>query len=351
MKRSKSRRLNRRAFLAYVQNVSALLNARIAVSDAVVWATEQQADAGIRALGKSLRAGLIQGYPLSQLLRARQEVFSPMFVTLVHAGEESGLLPDMFRRMATYLEKSDRFKSKIRSALTYPLLVLGVAIVAFFFMLLVVVPNFATLYTEMEAKLPFSTVLLLNISATLRERGLFVAFAVVTAITTVFLVLKRVSIQQRVFMLSTKLPVAGRFLQTYSTATFARPLAMMLQAGIPLLTALTISANLFKNSLLKASIHRMARRLRNGATFADALHGETLFSGLLVQMVKTGEEAGALHETIALVADTLEEELERKSAQAAVMLEPFLILTIGLFIGGIVVALYLPMLDLLQIVK
>ena len=297
----------------------------------------------LRDLIRKLRDDVAGGNGLADSLARRPDRFDSLYCSLVAAGESSGTLETMLDRLAGYREKSERLKSKIRKALTYPVAVVCVAIVVTALLLTRVVPTFAETFAGFNAELPWFTQFVLGLSdLALAHWPAASAFAL--AITGMAIWLPRRSpwiaaLRQRVLL---RLPVFGPLLRNAAVARIARTLATLFRAGTPLTDALESVAEAAGNVVYADAVRSIREDVRNGQSLADAIRAAKLFPPMLEQLVGIGEESGALDEMLDRCAVFFEEDVESRVDRLTALLEPFIMALLGLLIGGLMIAMYLP---------
>jgi type IV pilus assembly protein PilC len=278
-------------------------------------------------------------------------VFSRLYVAMVRAGEASGALDLVLTQLADTLEKQVSLRHKVRSALTYPVVVLGLVIVISTAMLLFVVPMFKSLYSRLGGTLPAPTRMLLALSSGFKTFFPFVIVGVVIAVVLLRRWVKAPSGRVTFDALKLKIPIVGDLLHKSSIARFSRTLGVLLHTGVTILDALDITADTAGNAKIALVIRDARERVRGGETLSEILEESPLFPKIVTQMMAVGEETGALDELIAKVSDFYEAEVEAKVAALTSLLEPILIVTMGITVGGMVISLYLPMFNIIKLVN
>lgn len=292
----------------------------------------------------SVKDKILAGTSLSKALSDFDSVFPEFYKNMVHSGEQAGALDKVFRRLADYLESQNAVRSKVRSAMLYPIFMTGVSIVVLSFLFTFVIPKIVRIFEDARATLPFITVALIFAS------NFFVKFWWLLAGILVFsIVYGRKAVKRhrlKVDELILRLP--GNIFQSLYYARFSRTLSFLLDGGIPMLSALKLSAKSIGNSALEAAVIRAEGRVAEGASLSSTLD---MFPPVFVMLVATGEKSGRLSDSLSKAADSYEEEFNRKVAGAVALFEPAMILVMGLVVGIIVAAVLLPILQLNQLVK
>ena len=286
-----------------------------------------------------------QGKSFSAALGERKD-FPLLMVSMVRAGEAGGFLDTSLASIADSYEKEAKLRATIKSAMTYPMAVLGIAVIAVIGMLLFIVPVFKTMFESLGSELPLPTQVLVFLS---NQMGWLLPLLVVVGLGTSFwwrANKEKDSVRRIVHPVMLKIPVFGSLMGKVAIARFARNLANMTAAGVPLLRALTIVGQSSGNYVLEQVAVRLAESVRTGNSLAAPLAEEKIFPAMVVQMVSVGEESGSIDTMLARVADFYDEEIDATADALTSLIEPMLITVLGVVIGGMVVALYLPMYSL-----
>lgn len=278
--------------------------------------------------------------------------FDDLFVNLVDAGEASGALEELLDKIATYKEKTEALKSKIKKALTYPIAVLVVAIVVTAILLIFVVPTFAGLFEGFGAELPAFTQMVVNLSDFMIESGWLVALGI-GAVFTAFIQTKKRSrkFREKLDVIVLKIPAFGALIYNSAIARFSRTLSTMFSAGVPLVDAMSSVAGSAGNSVFSKEILRVRDDISSGTTLQASLaQNKALFPNMLVQMVGIGEESGALDDMLAKVADYYEDAVDDAVDNLTALMEPLIMSFLAVVIGGLVIAMYLPVFKMGEVV-
>jgi len=291
------------------------------------------------------------GSTLSESLGRRPLAFDSLFVNMVDAGETGGILDDILLRLATYLEKAEALKRKVKSAMTYPTVVLTVALGATVFMLLFIIPTFAKIFADFGGKLPLPTRIVMMLSNFLKHFWwvlLLACFAIAAAFKRYYATTRgRLAVDG--FLL--RMPVLGSILRRASIARFTRTLGTMISSGVPILTALDITARTAGNKVIENAILATKGSIGEGETIAAPLREAKVFPPMVVQMISVGEETGALDKMLEKIAIFYDEEVDVAVDTLTSIIEPVMIVVMGALVGGMVVAMYLPMFKLINVVS
>ncbi|QGX39016.1 type II secretion system F family protein [Permianibacter aggregans] len=301
----------------------------------------------VQELMLNIKADVEAGAPFHESLRKHPKEFDPLFCDLVAAGEQSGALEQMLDRIATYKEKTERIKAKIKKALFYPIAVLVVAVIVTAILLLFVVPMFEDMFKSFGADLPAFTQFVLGISRSLQETWYVYLIAIVAA-SFGFGYLNRTSQKfrdgkERVIL---KMPVVGMILHKAAIARYARTLSTTFAAGVPLVEALESAAGASGNVVYRNAILKIRDDVTTGTQMNLAMQSSGVFPNMVVQMVAIGEESGSLDSMLSKVADIYEAEVDDAVDSLSALLEPIIMAVLGVVVGGLIIAMYLPIFNL-----
>ncbi len=287
------------------------------------------------------------GSSLSQAFREHPGQFDALYCNLVNAGETAGMLDGILDRLATYQEKILAIKSKIKSALFYPIAVVTVAIIVVWVIMVFVIPAFKQVFANFGANLPAPTLIVIAIS------DFFVAYwwlmlAIIIAFffTFFFLLRRSAAFRYMVDRISLRLPIVGAIVEKATIARWTRTLATMFAAGVPLVESLDAVAGASGNAVFVAGTRKIQNEVSTGTSLSNAMHNTGLFPSMVLQMTQIGEESGSLDGMLSKVADFFEREVDDAVAAMSSLLEPIIIVFLGVVIGGLVVAMYLPIFKL-----
>jgi type IV pilus assembly protein PilC len=287
------------------------------------------------------------GTSLHEALGKHPLYFDDLFVNLVEAGEQAGALETLLDKIATYKEKTEALKKKVKKALFYPAAVLAVAIVVTVILLLFVIPQFESLFKGFGADLPAFTQFVINMSRWLQNYW-FIFFAVTGGVVYTFIYFKKRSKAMREWLdrLMLKFPIIGPILYKSAVARFARTLSTMFAAGVPLVEALESVAGATGNIVFENAVLKMRDEVATGQRLQRAMENTGLFPNMVIQMIAVGEEAGALDSMSAKVANFYEAEVDNAVDSMSSLLEPLIMAILGVLVGGLVIAMYLPIFKL-----
>ncbi|MFK7885613.1 MAG: type II secretion system F family protein [Gammaproteobacteria bacterium] len=306
----------------------------------------------MQKLVMDIKASVEGGTSLADSLAKHPLHFDDLFVNLVSAGEQAGALETLLDKIATYKEKTEAIKKKIKKALFYPTAVMVVAFIVTAILLIFVIPQFENLFQGFGADLPAFTQFVINISQFVRSKGLFIAAAIIAAFMVFFYFKKRSRKMREILdRIALKLPIVGGILNKAAIARFARTLATMFSAGVPLVEALESVAGATGNIVYEDATMAMRDEVATGQRLQRAMLDTELFPNMAVQMIAIGEESGSLDDMASKVADFFEEEVDNMVDSMSSLLEPLIMAILGVLVGGLVIAMYLPIFKLGAVVS
>ena len=307
--------------------------------------------ASMRKLILDIKSDVEGGTSLHEALGKHPLQFDDLFVNLVEAGEQAGALEALLDKVATYKEKTEALKKKVKKALFYPAAVLVVALIVTVVLLLFVIPQFEALYKGFGADLPAFTQMVINLSRFVQHDGLYLAIAI-GAVAWTFFYFKKRSRAMRQFLdrLALKIPVIGPILNKSCIARYARTLSTMFAAGVPLVEALESVAGATGNIVYETAVLRMRDEVATGQRLQRSMEATGLFPNMVNQMIAVGEESGSLDEMSGKVATFYEAEVDNAVDAMSSLMEPLIMLVLGVLVGGLVIAMYLPIFKLGSVV-
>jgi type IV pilus assembly protein PilC len=300
-------------------------------------------NAAMQKLILAVKSDVEGGTALAEALAKHPLYFDDLVINLVEAGEQAGALETLLDKIATYKEKTEALKKKIKKALTYPAAVLVVAFVVTTILLIFVIPAFEDLFKGFGADLPTFTRMVIDLSVFVRESGWFIAILMAAAITTFFYFHKRSrKLRHYLDRMMLKVPIIGPILQKAAIARYARTLSTMFAAGVPLVEALQSVAGATGNIVYEIGVLKMRDEVATGQRLQQAMENTDLFPNMVIQMIAVGEESGSLDQMSSKVADFYEEDVDNAVDNLSSLLEPMIMAILGVLVGGLVVAMYLP---------
>ncbi len=305
----------------------------------------------VQDLLMSVKADIESGQTMADSLRKHPKHFDDLFCDLVDAGEQSGSLEGMLDRIATYKEKSEALKSKIKKALNYPIAVVVIAAIVTSILLIKVVPQFEEIFTSFGAELPAFTQFVVGLSDFMVEFWwVFLFGGVAIAITYKAMLAKSKTMRDRQDKIMLKAPIIGEILHKAAIARFTRTLATTFAAGVPLVEALDSAAGASGNALYRDAIYSIRNDVTTGMQMNMAMTSTGVFPNMVVQMVAIGEESGSIDAMLSKVADIYEQQVDDMVDGLSALLEPIIMAVLGVLVGGLIIAMYLPIFQMGQVV-
>ena len=300
---------------------------------------------------KQVSADIQGGSTLADSMHKHPSVFNTLYCNMVAAGEASGNLDVVLNRLADYQEKSEALRRKIQGAMTYPLIVVIVAVVATAAMLAFVVPTFAQMFVDMGGSLPLPTKIVMSISDFFQNYILLLILAVVGLIVGLSYYYKTENGKMNIDAFKLKIPVFGDLERKSAVSRFAQTLSTLLTSGVTILDALGITAKTAGNKVLEKGIFRTLERITGGLTIAEPLKETGVFPPMVIHMISVGEKTGDLAEMLKKIAEFYQEEVDAAVDALTSIIEPIMIIIMGIVVGGILIAMYLPMFDMIGTIK
>lgn len=306
---------------------------------------------GFQTIIQKVASDVESGSTLSEALGRHSHVFNELYVNLVNVGETGGVLDAMLARLSTYLEKAQALRHRVQMAIVYPILVITVAILVVTFLMIFVIPIFSGFFAKAGVPLPLPTRVVIAISNAVR--GFWYLFLLGAAgLGFLFRLWYRTeSGRTAVDRFLLKAPIFGPLVRKIAVARFTRTLSALLSGGVPIIDALRITAKTAGNRIVENAVMEARERVTAGQTLGERLRESKVFPPMVVQMVMVGEQTGALDNMLAKVADYYEDEVDVAVAGLTALLEPILIVFLGIVIGGIVIAIYLPIFQVVTLIK
>jgi type II secretory pathway component PulF len=341
-----TRHVSSRTLAIFARQMAGLINAGLPLMRTLSIMIEQTADKQLQPALMAVQADVEGGSSFSSALARHPQTFPPLLLSIVKVGETGGFLGAALTSIADNYKREAELQNKIRAATVYPLVVLTIAILGMLAMVTFVVPVFTSMFASIGGSLPLPTQILVNISHNMW--WILPAIAIIVVVIWTWWMRNRHTEQLRrvVDPLKLRLPIFGKISTKIAVARFARNLSMMLEAGVPIIQALSIVGQASNNWKIEQAVRDIQESIRQGRSFAGPLAKAEVFPPMVAQMVSVGEESGTLSEMLASIADFYEDEVETATSQLSSTIEPLMIVVIGVLIGGMVISLYLPIFTL-----
>lgn len=335
-------KVTNKEIVIFTRQLATLIESGVNVLNGLDIAAKQLPNKFLRSVINDVAAKIKDGKSLSEGLHEYPKIFPEFYTSLIHSGEAGGNIESALKRLADFMESEEEFKDSIRAALTYPVFILGVSVLTIIALLGFVIPRLVSMFEDMGQALPLPTKILINTSGFLRNYWwLFAAFVVMA----VFL-LRRVykSERGRIAMdgLKLKLPVLKDIVLKSDIGIMARTLSLLISSGMPIVYSLEVSSSVMSNQLLKNEVSGFKNEISAGASFSKCLTNSKLFPGFVTNIVTIGEETGTLEKSLLRIADDYERDVDRNLKSLTRLLEPVIILVMGLIVGFIVLSMLLP---------
>ena len=337
--------------VVFTRQLATMIDAGIAIVQSLQALAEQTTNKVMRDTIKDVCSRVEAGESFSEALIRHPKAFNKLYVSMVGAGEKGGLLAEILARLATYLENTERLRKKVKTALMYPTVVTIVAIVITVFLLVRVIPTFKEVYSGFNAKLPAPTEVMIGISEIVQH---YLLYLIVLAGVGVWGWLYFIKTKQgREFWDSQriKLPVFGPIAHKICLARFTRTLASLVRSGVPILEVLQIVSQTVGNTVMEKAVKASALDIERGEGISNALAKHPVFPTMIIRMLSAGEQTGNIDTMLERVADFLDEEIETTLSGLMSLIEPLLIVFLGVVIGGMVICMFLPIFNLANVVS
>ncbi len=331
----------------FTRQFSVMIDAGLPLVQCLEILASQQEDKKFAKALSSVRSTVEGGATLANALRKHPKVFDDLYTNMVEAGEAGGILDGILQRLSSYIEKAVKLKRAVQSAMIYPIAVLVIAGGVIMLLLWKVVPIFATLFAGLGAALPLPTRIVIGLSHAVAS----FAWIFLLAIGGIFFGLKQYYAspggRMTIDKLILKLPVLGVLMRKIGVARFSRTLGTLITSGVPMLEALDITARTAGNAVIEKAILEVRKAIEGGQTIVDPLRATGVFPNMVTQMIGVGEQTGALDTMLQKVADFYEDEVDAAVADLLTLMEPMIILFLGVVVGGVVISMYLPLFTLI----
>jgi len=337
--------------LDFCTQLSFMLGAKISIQRALEIFIHQCQHPGMKNIASDILAEVKRGNPFYKGLAKHPKTFDSLFITTAEVGEESGKLSEVLADLAKYLERVVEFQKKIQQALMYPALVILVAISAILFLLLFIVPSFEEMFKNFQVQPPLITQIIVALSNFLTENIFTIIILGIVSVLTLVWFGGNDTVKKKAQSLSFSLPYIKKILLLITVARFCRTLGTLLQAQVSLMDSLKITERIFTNEKVKSEIQSITKKIRLGKNISSSVVSSSLFPPMVSQMIAVGEETSDLDKMLLHVAEYYEKEMERIVDTISTLLEPIIILILGVFVGGILIAMYLPMFEIMNVVN
>ena len=335
----------------FSRQMAAMLAAGMPIVAALETLEEQTVNPNFKLVVGELKRSIEAGSSFSESLQQMPDIFNSLYVNMVRAGEQSGQFAETMRRIGDLLDATARLRRKVKSAMTYPVVVLSMALIIATGMIIFIVPVFANMFKDFGGKLPGPTQVLVDLSNGIKHYAVIIVPAIMLGIWLFKRWKKTRAGAWALDQFALKAPVVGVLVQKVAVARFSRTLSQLVQSGVPILNALEIVAKAADNLVIEAAIMDARRVVEHGDTLSAGLSGKDCIPTLVVRMLAAGEKTGKVDEMLGSVADTYDDEVEAMLASLTSLLEPLLMVFLGVVIGGIVICMFLPIFKMTEVIK
>jgi type IV pilus assembly protein PilC len=345
---SLTKRVKSKNLAVFTRQFSVMIDAGLPLVQCLDILGNQEEDKNFAAVILQTRSDVESGASLADAMKKHPKTFDPLYTNMVAAGEAGGILDTILKRLATYIEKAVKLASQVKSAMIYPVAVLTIAALVVAVILWKVIPTFADMFASLGAELPAPTRLVIWMSHSLTTFAPILVvggIALAAGLRTYYGTNNGRHVIDRVML---KLPIFGMILRKIAVARFCRTLATLISSGVPILDGLEITARTSGNAIVEDAIMATRRSIERGETIAAPLKETSVFPPMVVQMIGVGEATGALDAMLSKIADFYEDEVDTAVAGLLTLLEPVMIAILGVIVGGIVIAMYLPIFGLIS---
>ncbi len=333
----------------FTRQFATMINAGLPMVQCLDILSEQMEKEYFKKIVSTVKTDVEGGSTLSDAM-GKHTVFSELFVNMVDAGEAGGILDLILNRLAVYLEKADALARKVKSALMYPTVVCVVATGATIFMLVFIIPTFARMFSDFGGELPLPTKIVMTLSTFLRTKWYLLVGGTIAAII-LFKRFKATEMgQMKIDQFMLKIPVLGTVIRKSAVARFTRTLGTLVSSGVPILNGLEITAKTAGNKVVEKAVNATKESISQGNTIADPLKASGVFPPMVTQMISVGEQTGALDEMLEKIANFYDDEVDTAVEALTSVIEPVMIVVMGVIVGGMLISMYLPMFKLINVV-
>ncbi|MGA2463114.1 MAG: type II secretion system F family protein [Thermodesulfobacteriota bacterium] len=336
------KKVKQRSIGIFTRQLATMIDAGLPLVQSLEILSSQQDDKVFKEIIRGIREDVESGSTFAGALKKYPTTFNELFTNLVVAGEEGGILDTILTRLSNYIEKAEALKKKVKSALVYPTTIVGVAVIVVMILMIFVIPVFETMFKSAGQSLPLPTLITLGLSKLIKK---YVVIIIPGLILCFYLFRKYYQTEKGKTLfdfLLLKSPVFGPLFQKIAVARFSRTLGTLVSSGVPILDGLNIVSKASGNKIIETAILNARASIREGETISEPLGRSGNFPPMVIQMISVGESTGALDSMLSKIADFYEEEVDVAVGNLTSLLEPLLMVFLGLVIGGVVISMYLP---------
>ena len=335
----------------YTRQFSTMVDAGLPIAQCLSILAEQSESKVLRDVTGKIAHEVEGGVTLAESFRKYPKVFNDLFTNMLQVGESGGVLDVVLQRLSVYIEKTAKLKSKVKGTMVYPATIISVAVLVIVFMMIFVIPTFAKMFEGMGAELPLPTAIVMWLSE-FTQRYILVMVGVGAAV--IYAIKRYYNTDQGSSVIDAfllKVPVIGMLIRKVAVARFTRTLGTLISSGVPILEGLLITARSAGNRVVEKTVMQARTAVTSGRTLSEPLKGSTVFPHMVVHMINVGENTGALDQMLSKIADFYDDEVDTAVSALTALLEPIMIVFLGVVVGGLVVAMYLPIFRLVTLIK
>jgi len=334
--------VKQRDVILFARQFSTMIDAGLPIIQCLDILYSQQANATFKRMLKEIKESVEGGATLAEALKKFPKQFDNLFVNMIAAGEAGGILDAILRRLAAYMEKAAKLKAQVKGAMTYPIVTLIIAVLVLAVILVFVIPVFEEMFADFGGELPMPTQIVVAMSDMVKSKIIYIVVGLVLFIIAFKKFYGTEKGREFADKMILKVPVFGDLLRKVAVAKFTRTMGTMLSSGVAILEALDIVAKTAGNKTVEKAVYNVRKGISEGRTMADPLAQSGVFPSMVCQMISVGESTGALDAMLEKIADFYDEEVDQAVENLTALIEPFMLVFLGVTIGGLVIAMYLP---------
>ncbi|HWP56502.1 MAG TPA: type II secretion system F family protein [Candidatus Acidoferrales bacterium] len=335
----------------FTRQFATMIDAGLPIVQSLEILAQQTDNKAFQEALRTIKQDVEGGLTLADSMRKYPKAFDDLYVNMVAAGEAGGVLTTILNRIAVFMEKSAKLRKKVKGAMIYPCTIIAVAVIVVAILLLYVIPVFAELYSGMGRALPAMTQMTINVSHWFRDYFIYLVAVLGAAVVALRVYYKTEDGRAKIDALLLKLPIFGDLLRKVAVARFAQNMSILLSSGVPMLEGLAITARTAGNKVIEKSVMLCRLSVSQGRTLSEPLTESGIFPPMVCQMVAVGESTGALDSMLKRVADFFEEEVDEAVANLTALMEPAIMIVLGIILGALVISMYLPIFQLGSLVS
>jgi type IV pilus assembly protein PilC len=337
--------------IIFARQFSTMIDAGLPIIQCLDILVQQQENKTFKTCLKTIKENVESGSTLAEAIKKYPKYFDDLFTNMIAAGEAGGILDTILRRLAAYMEKMARLKRKVKGAMTYPIVTLGIAVIVLVIILVFVIPVFQGMFDDFGGELPLPTQFVVNLSQFFKGNVFYIIIALALFIFAFKRFRKTKKGRDLVDSMVLKLPLFGILVRKVAVAKFTRTMGTMLTSGVAILEALDIVAKTAGNTTIEKAIYGVRSAISEGRTMADPLSESGVFPSMVCQMIAVGESTGALDAMLSKIADFYDEEVDQAVENLTSLIEPFMLVFLGVTIGGLVISMYLPIFKMASVIS